>query len=361
MKKGSVTKRKDGRYVGRYPNIKDVYTKKGNHTEEACRELLDKAILEYENGIKENAVGKKMTLSAWLDHWFKIYKTPALKESSRIQWKIYINSINKKTIAKKEMSKIKPDDIVVFLDGINSNSSKKMYFTIFKDAFGKAYANGYLSKDITSFVAYDFTNKDEVDEEIGKEIKILTQDEEDKFLELLEEKNIDLYFAVKFSIYSGVRRGELFGIGLDDIDSEKKFINITKQLNKTTKKITSLKTSSSKRRIPIFKPLEDVLDRMKKHYKYTKNSRLFEKLNINSYTSIIDYYGKEIGMKITPHMFRHTFASKCYAMGIDVKQVAKWLGHSSIKTTQDIYMHLGLGDKTEEKAINLFNKLTPNL
>src|SRR5690606_15960573 len=104
----------------------------------------------------------------------------------------------------------------------------------------------------------------------------------------------------------------------------------------------------------------DVLIEMEEYYKENFNNfkRLFESLNSSSFTSQIKYYSKIIGFKVTPHMFRHTFASKCFAMGVEEKQVQKWLGHSSIKTTQDIYTHLGLGDKTEEKAINLFNSLT---
>ena len=40
------------------------------------------------------------------------------------------------------------------------------------------------------------------------------------------------------------------------------------------------------------------------------------------------------------HSLRHTFASLLFAKGVDVKIVSKLLGHSSIKITYDIYVHL---------------------
>lgn len=40
------------------------------------------------------------------------------------------------------------------------------------------------------------------------------------------------------------------------------------------------------------------------------------------------------------HILRHTFASMLFRNGIDVKIVSKLLGHSSVKITYDIYVHL---------------------
>lgn len=52
-------------------------------------------------------------------------------------------------------------------------------------------------------------------------------------------------------------------------------------------------------------------------------------------------YTKEAGIErnITPHMFRHSFATYLIEEGVDISCVQHILGHSSIKTTQ-IYIHV---------------------
>lgn len=54
----------------------------------------------------------------------------------------------------------------------------------------------------------------------------------------------------------------------------------------------------------------------------------------------------EIERNITPHMFRHSFATYLIEEGVDVSCVQQILGHSSIKTTQ-IYIHIAAKKQAE--------------
>lgn len=44
--------------------------------------------------------------------------------------------------------------------------------------------------------------------------------------------------------------------------------------------------------------------------------------------------------RVTPHCFRHTFATRCLEANIPLKTVSQILGHSQLQLTTDLYMHV---------------------
>lgn len=73
-----------------------------------------------------------------------------------------------------------------------------------------------------------------------------------------------------------------------------------------------------------------------------------ERLTEQSIRLMIKKYTKLAGIKrnITPHMFRHSFATYLIEEGVDISCVQHILGHSSIKTTQ-IYIHVAIKKQAE--------------
>lgn len=62
---------------------------------------------------------------------------------------------------------------------------------------------------------------------------------------------------------------------------------------------------------------------------------------INKYTSLA-----EIELHITPHMFRHTFATSLLEADVDIRYIQEMLGHSSINITE-IYTHVAMSKQRD--------------
>ncbi len=87
-------------------------------------------------------------------------------------------------------------------------------------------------------------------------------------------------------------------------------------------------------------------------------NRLRHKLSDQSVRFMINRYAglADIRQHITPHMFRHSFATLLLEQDVDIRYIQKMLGHSSISTTE-IYTHVS---NTKQKDI-LMNKHPRNL
>lgn len=102
----------------------------------------------------------------------------------------------------------------------------------------------------------------------------------------------------------------------------------------------------------------EILDILRTYYEHNskaiKRSGFFfvnsrgKRYTEQSIRMMIKKYTKLAGVErnITPHMFRHSFATYLIEEGVDVSCVQQILGHSSIKTTQ-IYIHIAAKKQAE--------------
>lgn len=107
--------------------------------------------------------------------------------------------------------------------------------------------------------------------------------------------------------------------------------------------ITNPKTKQSVRKIPIARVLFEKLKEVKKQYgdnDYILTGRQ------NRFVEPIGYrytYKKVLRECRIPyknyHCLRHTFATRCIRVGMDVKSLSEILGHSNISVTLSIYVH----------------------
>jgi site-specific recombinase XerD len=151
-------------------------------------------------------------------------------------------------------------------------------------------------------------------------------------------------FEILYS--TGIRVSELVGLKVDDVD----FIgNIIKVMGKGKKE----------RMAPIG---EQALEALKKYIDNRKVDNKFVFLNKNgtplsdrSVRNIINKYILEQAMAqhVTPHMFRHSFATHLLNHGADLRSVQELLGHVNLSTTQ-IYTHL-----TTDKLKKVYDQSHP--
>lgn len=119
----------------------------------------------------------------------------------------------------------------------------------------------------------------------------------------------------------------------------------------------------------------EILDLLKKYYQYNaeaiKRSGFFfvncrgNKFTEQSIRLMLKKYTRMAGIErnITPHMFRHSFATYLIEEEVDISYVQQILGHSSIKTTQ-IYIHIAarkqaeiLREKHPRKRMNIIRQV----
>lgn len=141
---------------------------------------------------------------------------------------------------------------------------------------------------------------------------------------------LELLFA------TGVRISELCSLHATDINVEEGYVRIYGK-------------GAKQRLIQIGN--EDVLAAVKKYGAAFSNqisetgwffiNRLGNKLSDQSVRNMVNKYCKIVGiqMHITPHMFRHSFATLLLEEDVDIRYIQQLLGHSSIVTTQ-IYTHV---------------------
>lgn len=187
----------------------------------------------------------------------------------------------------------------------------------------------------------------------AEDIKFWTVEEFKKFIKFSDYAKITIAFKILF--WTGIRRGELLALTFDDIDLEKKIININKTYTKLKKKdiINPPKTQKSKRIISISESLaDDIREYVNYIYDYKKKDRIFT-FGINFLSQHLKRICKISKVKpIRIHDFRHSHASLLIELGFTPLAISERLGHEKIQTTLDTYSHL-----YPNKDIALANKL----
>lgn len=146
--------------------------------------------------------------------------------------------------------------------------------------------------------------------------------------------------AILETLYGcGLRVSELVELKISDLFFDEGFVKVTGKGNKQrfvpmsnfTKKIIQIYQTEIRTHLPIQKGYEDILFLNRRGKKLTR-AMVF---------TVIKQLAEKIGLhkNISPHTFRHSFATHLLENGADLRAIQMMLGHESITTTE-VYVHL---------------------
>lgn len=163
-------------------------------------------------------------------------------------------------------------------------------------------------------------------------------------------------------LYTGIRLGEICALQWRDIDIHRRIIYINRTIQRVT--VTDLqaatrtqiitdepKSLSSIRFIPIpnkiFPMLQELKKRARREFYFLTNHDGY--LEPRTYQYFFKRTLENAQMRrVNFHALRHTFATRCVEVGMDVKTLSELLGHSNVNITLGYYVHSSLESKRRQ-------------
>ena len=328
---------------GLFEAIREINGKRKAFRGKTCREV-DRKILEYS---AEAAKGRRFPVVA--DEWEKEHEKKVV-ENTRLVYHYAVERM--KAAFPQHIGEIEPRDI-------------RRYITAFEKE-GRAAGSVDIELSVCRMIFSYAVNAGDIRISPAVEIKksrglpvkkreALTEEQEQVVRDAGKAKEAHWWMFPYLLLYTGLRRGEALALTYGDIDRNAGVIHINKKLNYPRNCLVLedyLKSENGQRDVPLLPQLAAVLPRNRiglifpgenggpmTAYEITKNWKAFcRDVGFVELQETSSGKVKEI-FTVTPHRFRHSFATICYEAGLDSRQAAKFLGDTP-ETVEKIYTHL---------------------
>ena len=341
-------------------------SKGGFRTKKECLEAGTQAKAEYDNcgSIIEPS---NMSLSDWLDQWYKDCIENKFKESTKETYQSVIRKL-KADLGNYKISALKPITLHNYfnelVNGDYATSTVRNIRRIINSSLNHAYRMELIKSNPCS------------------KVRIATSEEEkykfpititpEQFKQIINSISYQcLYYKIPFYIgwYTGMRGGEVLALTWDDVDFEAKTIRVNKTHTQAFGEvmITTPKTPNAVRSILVGDKLLDILKMWRERQINNAEKLLREPPNeICTRLSLEPIKASNLGQQCIKlakqlnidfhfHCLRHTHATILIKNGVSIKEVQARLGHKSIQTTLDIYTHIKASET--EKSVDVFENL----
>lgn len=358
-----ISQRKDGYYIGRYTDNIGVRHQKIFQKLQECKKWV--ANEESSSQSSDLNVPEKLTVAEWYKYWIEIKERtvrPTTLESYINRYKVNIEPI----IGNRILSSITTMDCQRILNKMADKNYKSSSIGITRivlyNFLDYAYQNDIISRNPCT---------KQVKHKIGKPSDsrtALSIENQRKLCDALIGHKFELNF--RFVLQTGLRVGELTGLKWEDIDFKNKTLSV-KRTMKYDNSVKDWKSGEPKskngfRTIPLTDEAIEILQKQKR-----KNS-LLKTVDIRWADIVfLDKKGKPISLirldealskicnyadlpKISMHILRHTFATRCNEAGMSAKTLQIIMGHSNITTTMNLYVHTT--DEQKQKEMDMVSK-----
>lgn len=196
-----------------------------------------------------------------------------------------------------------------------------------------------------------------------------------QLFEVLNECDAKHRLIIKLAILSGMRRAEIAGLTIENVDFKNNRIHVKHNLNYSKKDGYYLGPTKNKKERTLVMPPVFMMELKAFVFEVRKNklalgdkNRTLPGMNLvfanyngypneeshisKTFLKILDLHNLR---RIRFHDLRHSHASLLLSLGEKMKVIQERLGHSSITLTMDTYSHLT--EEDEQSAANLLNDI----
>lgn len=325
----------------------------------AVRDAKNKFEGEYKRYLEGYDDPAKYPLLQFINDWLDKVHVHKIQESTYYGYKGRVNGQMKKYFDEKiTLADCKPRLIHGFYDYLREEGDNEQtvlhYHNLLHTAFEYA-----IRQEILEYNPMNKVERPQVKKFVGGFYSV------DEVKTLLECAKDDLiYIPIVLAVYCGLRRSEVLGLSWSNIDFENDKILIGQKSLEVVRngkmvQIISdeMKTESSRRSFKMIPELKEILlahkerqELYRKEFRKSYNKKYLDMVCVNPLGDLIKpsyitaHFPKLLeknGLRnIRFHDLRHTCASLLVSLEVNMKVIQKYLGHSNMSTTADIYSHL---------------------
>lgn len=347
------------------PNGKRVYVR-GRTKEEFDKKVMQ-ARIDIQAGVD---ITNDTTFSEYATTWLNAYKKGRVRETTFTLHSTLLRLHVLPFFGGMKLKDVKPTQIQMYvgaLPGDLSHSTKSKCLQLVRAIFRAAADDGLITK---SPVRSDV----KIPAEAAQEEQPLTDEQSRRLLESV--RGLPVYTFCLIALSTGMRRGEILGLMWDDVDFKKGVIHVRHNkafpMSESDATVTELlKTEAARRDLPLGKCLREHLYslRAESDSPYViamENGNSMTKCAFRSMWAAVDRrtagkgsvprdlgktYGKlsvTLDFDVHPHLLRHTYITKLFERGLDIKQVQYLAGHSTPDMTMRVYTHYRQSQRSAE-------------